>query len=86
MAHRSSDTIGTDAEHRHRAAATPASSERLLRIVVPVVMLALAVVVWQIYVVPQRHAAIHPAAPGRSSRDASSTDWPMLLPVALARR
>jgi NitT/TauT family transport system permease protein len=74
----SNDTIGTDA-NTVIAPARTAVSERVLQIVIPVAMLVLAVIAWEIYVVATgqpKYILPSPIDVGI----ALSTDWPTLLP------
>ena len=78
MAEAVNDAIGTDANTVIAPPSTPVS-ERLLRIVIPIVMLLLAVTIWEIYVVwSQTPRYILPSPIDVAI--ALSTDWPTLLP------
>ncbi len=73
------DTAGTDAATVIAPPRT-AISERVLQIIVPIAMLAIAVVIWQIYVVVSgtpKYILPSPVAVAGSL----VTDWPTLLPA-----
>jgi NitT/TauT family transport system permease protein len=72
------DTTGTDAAVIIAPPRT-STSERLLRIVVPVGMLVLAVIVWQVYVLVTGVPKYILPSP-IDVAGALSTDWPTLLP------
>ena len=73
------DTSGTDAA-TIIAPATTAVSERVLQIVIPVAMLVLAVVIWQVYVVVSGTPKYILPTPVDVAK-ALFTDWPTLLPA-----
>lgn len=73
------DTTGTDAATVITPAKT-AVSERVLRILVPVIMLILAVVVWQVYVVASGTPKYILPTPVDVAKSLW-TDWPTLLPA-----
>ena len=78
MAEAMNDTIGTDANTVIAPPSTP-SSERVLRIVIPIVMLLIAVAIWEIYVVWSKVPKYILPSPVDVAI-ALSTDWPTLLP------
>ncbi len=72
------DTLGTDA-NAIVAPARTTSGERVLRILIPVLMLAIAVAIWQIYVVVSGTPKYILPSPADVAT-ALWTDWPTLLP------
>src|SRR4051812_46699560 len=74
-----SDTTGTDAATIIAPART-AVSERVLRVLVPIVMLAIAIAIWQIYVVVSQTPKYILPSPLDVGK-ALTTDWPTLLPA-----
>ena len=72
------DTLGTDA-NAVVAPARTTSGERVLRILIPVLMLAIAVAIWQIYVVVSGTPKYILPSPADVAT-ALWTDWPTLLP------
>ena len=72
------DTLGTDA-NAIVAPARTTSGERVLRILIPVLMLAIAVAIWQIYVVVSGTPKYILPSP-TDVATALWTDWPTLLP------
>ena len=73
------DTTGTDDAVAIVAPSTP-NSEKILRIVVPVTMLVLAIVVWELYVVLTGQPKYILPSP-IDVAGALWTDWPTLLPA-----
>lgn len=73
------DTIGTDA-NTVIAPPTTSSSERFLRIAIPIAMLLLAVGIWQLYVVWTGQPKYILPSP-IDVAGALWTDWPTLLPA-----
>ena len=72
------DTLGTDA-NAVVAPARTTSGERVLRILIPVLMLAIAVAIWQTYVVVSGTPKYILPSP-TDVATALWTDWPTLLP------
>ena len=72
------DTLGTDA-NAIVAPARTTSGERVLRILIPVLMLAIAVAIWQTYVVVSGTPKYILPSP-TDVATALWTDWPTLLP------
>ena len=73
------DSTGTDDAVAIVAPSTP-DSEKILRIVVPVTMLVLAIVVWELYVVLTGQPKYILPSP-IDVAGALLTDWPTLLPA-----
>ncbi|HZY48571.1 MAG TPA: ABC transporter permease [Devosia sp.] len=78
MAQVANDTLGTDAANVIAPPSTPIS-ERVLRIAIPIVMLILALVIWQVYVVTSGTPKYILPSP-LDVAGALSTDYPTLLP------
>ena len=78
-------TTALDAERRAAGAAAGGAHRRARRcaIVIPIAMLVLLLVVWQVYVTVARDAALHPAEPACASRRRFVTDWPILCRALL---
>ena len=72
------DSTGTDAANIIAPPTTPIS-EQVLRIAIPVIMLILAVIIWQVYVVVSHVPKYILPSPADVAL-ALSTDWPTLLP------
>jgi len=78
MAEAVNDTLGTDANTVITPAGTP-SGERVLRILIPVLMLVLALAIWEIYVLASGVPKYILPSPVDVA-GALWTDWPTLLP------